>query len=283
MNTPEMLTFFQGPVAAGLGTAGRAHRPTFTRLLGVHGIEGATELRVVIPKALSEQPLTDLGENPLASVTVTDITNMRSLQFKGKILATEAASPADLSVVRAMFGVTTPTIAAFFGPGAAAGWGRVLIEPLVTLTLNYDRPWGGRGTLMKLPEAIKPCLQGIIPSWVATCNKEGVPNASVISQVFFVDDEHVAVSNQFFGKTARNLDQNPQAQIQVVDPADCSIWLLDVELVRRESDGPLFQDMAMQLEAIASMMGAQDLFVLRSAEVCRVKRVYQLKEAQRPA
>ena len=134
-----------------------------------------------------------------------------------------------------------------------------------------------------LPEAIKPCLQGIVPSWIVTCDPQGVPNASVISQVFFVDNDHVAISNQFFGKTARNLDSNPHAQLQVISPADCAVWILDVEFVRRETEGPLFDNMEMQLDAIASMMGAQEIFRLRSADVCRVTKVTHQKEAQRPA
>lgn len=134
-----------------------------------------------------------------------------------------------------------------------------------------------------LPDSIKPCLQGVIPSWIVSSDGSGCPNASIISQVFYVDKDHVAVSNQFFGKTSQNLDKNPAAQIQVLNPTDCAVWLLDVALVRRETEGPLFDQMDMQLQAIASMVGAQDLFKLRSADVCRVLNVREWKEAQRPA
>lgn len=134
-----------------------------------------------------------------------------------------------------------------------------------------------------LPAAIKVCLQGIVPAWLASASADNVPNATTISQVFYVDDQHVAVSNQFFGKTTRNLDVNPQAHVQVIDPGDCSVWLLEVTFLRRETEGPLFESMSMQLDAIASMMGAQDIFKLRSADVCRVDAVHHQLEAQRPA
>ncbi len=136
---------------------------------------------------------------------------------------------------------------------------------------------------MTLPESIKPCLQGVIPSWVVSCGQDGTPNASVVSQVFYVDENHVAVSNQFFGKTVRNFDNNPYGQIQVLNPADAAVWILDVEFLRRESSGSLFDEMDMQLQAIASMMGAQGIFKLRSADVFRVVTAKPLPESQRPA
>ena len=38
-------------------------------------------------------------------------------------------------------------------------------------------------------EAILPCLQGVIPSWVGTCSADGVPNVTVLSIVHYVDSE----------------------------------------------------------------------------------------------
>lgn len=130
-----------------------------------------------------------------------------------------------------------------------------------------------------LPEEILPCLHGVVPSFIGTDDGDGLPNMTIISQVHYVDSEHVAISNQFFSKTSRNLEANPSAVIQVVDPADCSLWILEVEFVRRETEGPLFDEMSMELEAIASMSGMQDLFALQTADVCRVLSVYKQTEA----
>ena len=49
------------------------------------------------------------------------------------------------------------------------------------------------------------CFEGVIPSIIATASQDGVPNISYLSHVAFVDDEHVALSNQFFSKTAANI------------------------------------------------------------------------------
>ena len=58
---------------------------------------------------------------------------------------------------------------------------------------------------------LTPCFQGIIPSFIATSDAHGVPNVTYLSQVYFVDEHHVALSCQFFNKTRRNLDENPYA------------------------------------------------------------------------
>src|SRR5207245_4827801 len=67
-------------------------------------------------------------------------------------------------------------------------------------------------------EAIGPCLQGVLPSWLVTCSADGVPNATILSIVRYVDFERVALTRQFFNKTRANLDANPQAQVIVADP-----------------------------------------------------------------
>lgn len=53
---------------------------------------------------------------------------------------------------------------------------------------------------------------------LATCDTDGVPNVSMISQTHYVDPERVALSYQFFNKTRRNLLATRRASVQVVDP-----------------------------------------------------------------
>jgi len=67
-------------------------------------------------------------------------------------------------------------------------------------------------------DAIRSCLEGVVPSLIATCAPDGTPNVAYLSQVHYVDRDHVALSFQFFNKTRENVLANPRAAVQVVDP-----------------------------------------------------------------
>ena len=121
-----------------------------------------------------------------------------------------------------------------------------------------------------LPEEIKPAMQGVIPSNVVTCARDGTPNATAISQVYYVDADHVALSHQFFNKTVRNVRENPRAAVWLISPKTFDSWDLEVEFERSETSGPVFETMDMQVEAIASMVGMKGIFKLRAADIYRV-------------
>jgi len=124
-----------------------------------------------------------------------------------------------------------------------------------------------------LPDEIKAAMQGVIPSHVVTCAADGTPNASAISQVYYVDGDHVALSHQFFNKTKRNLAENPQATVWLIHPETFETWDLALEFDRSETNGPVFGAMDMQIEAIASIVGMKGIFKLRAADIFRVVSV----------
>jgi hypothetical protein len=45
------------------------------------------------------------------------------------------------------------------------------------------------------------------------------------------------------------------------------MWVLDLKYSHSETESDLFEQMEMQLEAIASMQGMEDVFKLKAAEV----------------
>jgi hypothetical protein len=121
-----------------------------------------------------------------------------------------------------------------------------------------------------LPDEIKPAMQGVIPSHVVTCSLDGTPNATAISQVYYVDPDHVALSQQFFNKTVRNVRENPRAVVWLISPETFDTWDLELEYDHSETSGPVFEAMDMQIEAIASIVGLKGVFKLRSADIYRV-------------
>jgi adenylate cyclase len=119
-------------------------------------------------------------------------------------------------------------------------------------------------------EAIRGCLEGVIPSAVATCAADGTPNVSIVSQVHFVDCNHVALSFQFFNKTRQNVLANPRAAALVIDPDTGAQYRLEIEYLRTETVGPLFESMKAKLASIASHAGMTGVFRLLGSDVYRV-------------
>ena len=116
-------------------------------------------------------------------------------------------------------------------------------------------------------ESIMPCFQGVNPLWVTTCSADGVPNATIVSIVHYVDSERVALTRQFMNKSRINLDENPQAQVLVVDPTSGDQFTLDTHYLRTESEGPIFDAVEANLDAIASMTGMTGVFRLRGVDI----------------
>jgi uncharacterized protein len=127
-----------------------------------------------------------------------------------------------------------------------------------------------------LPDEVKPVMQNGVPATVATCSADGIPNATIISQVYYVDRTHIALSFQFFNKTIRNVRENPQACVALNDLENNTKWILDVQYDHSETEGPIFDEMDMQIEAIASATGMSGIFKLRAADIYRVKSFRKL-------
>ena len=129
-------------------------------------------------------------------------------------------------------------------------------------------------------EQLASCFQGIIPAMLFTCAKDGTPNAAFLSHVDYVDPTHVALSFQFFNKSRRNIAENPQALIRVIDPDTQQGWALRLKFERSEESGPIFERMHFRIEAIASYTGLKGIFKLKAADIYRVESVEPVPEEQ---
>jgi adenylate cyclase len=118
--------------------------------------------------------------------------------------------------------------------------------------------------------SIPQCFQGVVPAVLATCSADGEPNVTYLSQVYWVDRRHVAVSRQFFNKTVRNITENPYASIQLYEPVTFEAYELDVRFISSETTGELFETLAVRIEAIASLTGMKGIFKLIGADLYEV-------------
>jgi len=130
---------------------------------------------------------------------------------------------------------------------------------------------------------IRECLEGVIPSTVATCAADGTPNITYVSQAHYVDAGHVALSYQFFNKTRQNVLANPRAAVAVLNPFTGGRYQIDVEYLRTETEGPLFESMKAKLAGIASHTGMAGVFRLLGSDVYRVIAIDQVVAGDRSA
>jgi len=122
-------------------------------------------------------------------------------------------------------------------------------------------------------ESLWRCFDGVVPTTLATCDLQGIPNVSLISSVSYVDSKHVAVSRQFFNKTTRNLLENPHALAVMWDPLDLCVHRMRLRFDHSETEGPLFDAMASRIQVIASHTGLQGVFRLIAADVFEVTSI----------
>ena len=127
-------------------------------------------------------------------------------------------------------------------------------------------------------ESLATCFQGLYPAQLYTCSSDGIPNAAYLSHVDYVDPDHVALSFQFFNKSRRNIAENPHARVNVIDPDTGQGWSLRLHYERSETSGPLFERMALRIEAIASYCNLKGIFKLRAADVYRVRGITPVPE-----
>ena len=131
-------------------------------------------------------------------------------------------------------------------------------------------------------DCIRRCLEGAIPATMTTCAADGTPNVALLSQVEYVDAAHVALSYQFFNKTRANVLANPRAQMLLTDPLSGATYRLDIEYLRTETAGALFERMKAKLAGIASHFRMTGIFRLLGSDVYRVHGIAQLNAAAEP-
>lgn len=118
-------------------------------------------------------------------------------------------------------------------------------------------------------ERLRDSFEGVIPSVIATTDDDGMPNISYLSHVHYVDETHVALSNQFFSKTATNVARNGLATVMVVDGYSGQQHVLDLVFIRSETEGETFERVAIHLAILESRMSG--IMKLRAVDIYRVE------------
>jgi len=131
-------------------------------------------------------------------------------------------------------------------------------------------------------DAIRECLDGTFPAQLATCAPDGTPNVTFVSEVHFVDGDHVALSFQFFNKTHQNILANPHATALVTHPDTAARYRIGLRYLRTETEGPLFESMRAKLAGIASHTGMTGVFRLLGSDLYRVTGIEHVPGPELP-
>jgi hypothetical protein len=75
----------------------------------------------------------------------------------------------------------------------------------------------------------------------------------------------------------RNLREVPYVTLHTNDPRTLDIWQITARHTETQRQGPVFDQMAMQLEAIAAMTGTAGLWNLKAAEIFEVESIELLR------
>jgi predicted pyridoxine 5'-phosphate oxidase superfamily flavin-nucleotide-binding protein len=128
---------------------------------------------------------------------------------------------------------------------------------------------------------LQTCFAGVVPAVLGTRSAAGVPNVTYVSRVHPVDDERIAVSNQFLTKSRRNLAEDPHASLILVRPDTMEEFRFEIVFEQTLRKGPVFDRLRNDLSMVAALTGMQDVFRLQAADIFRVDSIERIELSDR--
>ena len=117
---------------------------------------------------------------------------------------------------------------------------------------------------------VRRMMEGVIPPVLCTASPDRVPNVSYLSLCEYVDPLHIALSYQFFNRSRENVLATRRAALTMDDPYTGGGVALQLEYLRTETEGPVFERLRAKLMGVASHVGMDKVFHLRGADIYRV-------------
>jgi len=133
---------------------------------------------------------------------------------------------------------------------------------------------------MKIPDNVKAALNGALKSRrivVGTASKAGVPNAVPMGNVRFLDDETIILVDNYFLKTRKNLEENPQVTVSFWDMEEKEGKLVTKEgyqikgKAKIETSGPLYEKIKADVKAMNPNLPAKAIVLVKVEEIYDVK------------
>jgi putative methionine-R-sulfoxide reductase with GAF domain len=117
---------------------------------------------------------------------------------------------------------------------------------------------------------IRRMMEGVIPPTLCTASADRMPNVSYLSLAEYVDPLHIALSYQFFNRSRENVLATKRAALTLDDCYSGAGVVLQLEYLRTETAGPVFERLRAKLMGVASHVGMDNVFHLRGADIYKV-------------
>src|SRR5262249_11456440 len=101
----------------------------------------------------------------------------------------------------------------------------------VELTMEPGRPLSLRD--------VRRMLEGVVPPAMCTASLDGVPHVNYLSHAEYVDEDHVALTYQFFNRSRQNVLATRRAALSIDDPYTGAGMVMQLEYLHTETSGPL--------------------------------------------
>ncbi|RLF21550.1 MAG: pyridoxamine 5'-phosphate oxidase [Thermoprotei archaeon] len=127
--------------------------------------------------------------------------------------------------------------------------------------------------MVKMPSQVIQLLEQVAPKSFcvfSTASKDGKPNAVPIIFVKVLSDEEILIADNFFNKTRRNLEVNPQASLTFWNPETREGYQVKGK-VEIYTSGPIFE------KAIEVVKAVKPNLQTKAGVLLRVEEVYSIK------
>lgn len=106
--------------------------------------------------------------------------------------------------------------------------------------------------MVSIPKHVQEFFAGKM-GWVGTATRDGVPNVTPKGTIKVLDDQHLVFADLFSLKTRKNLEQNSNIAVTVIDSATHQGYQVKgkAELI---SSGPLYEQMVAGLKQASAAL-----------------------------
>ena len=120
--------------------------------------------------------------------------------------------------------------------------------------------------MVKMPADVKETLEKQKPVPIATASRSGIPNVVFVGLLKIIDDETLMIADNFFYKTAQNLEENPKISILCYNSESKKSFQIKGN-VTVTKEGPDFDAMRAWVHGINNKLPAKSCAIVKITEI----------------